>query len=139
MAPAPPTLPLPLICEAARDGDLVKLQELLKASSAETAVSEDLFSHDEDGRTALTYAAMHGHAQAVRLLLDSGSPWNALDSLGKCAGDYAMEEGHQEAFDVLLDTGRMAFSVAFNNNFFLLMFGEPPEFVRSLLENACIF
>ena len=104
MAPA-----LPLICEAARDGDLVKLQELLKTSSAETAVSEDLFSHDEDGCTALTYAAMHGHAQAVRLLLDSGSPWNALDSLGKCAGDYAMEEGHQEAFDVLLDTGRMAF------------------------------
>ena len=105
---------LPPICEAARDGDLVKLQQLLNASSSSpsssSSVSEDIFCHDAAGRTALSFAAMNGHAHVLRFLLDSGSPWNALDSYGKCAGDYAMEEGHQEAFDVLLDAGQKFFT-----------------------------
>lgn len=92
------TLP---ICQAAAQGDLGVVQELL-ASGA------DPCCFDSRGCTPLMHAATQGHADVVRCLLDAGAPWNAVDSAGKCAGDFAMEAGHQAAFDVLLDRGVQA-------------------------------
>lgn len=45
----------------------------------------------------------------MKLLLEAGAPWNALDRKGNCAGDYAMNAGHQEAYEVLMDAGNFKF------------------------------
>ena len=50
-------------------------------------------------------AAHAGHTEVLRLLLEAGAPWNAIDKRGKCAGEYAMESGQQEAADLLLGAG----------------------------------
>jgi hypothetical protein len=57
-----------------------------------------------------TLSFFQGHASIVKLLLEAGAPWNALDRKGNCAGDYAMNEGHQEAYEVLMDAGNFKFT-----------------------------
>lgn len=54
------------------------------------------------------HAAKHGHAEAVKSLLDAGAPWNALSPSNLSAGDFAMDAGHQDAFDLLLNAGIQA-------------------------------
>ena len=53
-------------------------------------------------------AAHAGHTEVLRLLLEAGAPWNAVDKQGKCAGEYAIESGQQEAADLLLSAGTLA-------------------------------
>lgn len=86
------------LCEAARNGDVGRVQSLI-ASGA------DVTYFDSDGQTPLMYAAKSGFSEVVRTLLDSGAPWNALSPLNVSAGDFAMENGHQAAFDILLNAG----------------------------------
>ncbi|KAJ7532092.1 hypothetical protein O6H91_14G072100 [Diphasiastrum complanatum] len=93
--------PAKALCKAAADGELARAEQLLKDGC-------DYSMPDELGVTPLMLAAQHGHASLVRLLLDAGAPWNALDRSGRCAGDYAMEAGHQAAFDMLLNAGIQA-------------------------------
>jgi len=50
---------------AAKDGDLNKVQQLLKAGT-------DINTKDGNGATALTWAAKYGHLEVVRLLLQNG-------------------------------------------------------------------
>lgn len=90
------------LCEAAMAaGDCAKLRELIAGGA-------DVCHFDGDGMTPLMYASRRGNAEAVRLLLEAGAPWNALTPAGLSAGDFAMENGHQEAFDLLLNAGIQA-------------------------------
>lgn len=71
----------PSIIEAARDGNVALVRELLDQGDV------DKNSTDEDGATPLMYAAMRGHLSVVQLLIDRGvdvdkqdeaSGWTAL-------------------------------------------------------------
>lgn len=90
--------PNDLLCEAARTGDVSTLTSLI-------AVGADVSYFDDANLNPLMHAAKHGHADAVRLLLSHGAPWNAITPTGISAGDFAMENSHQDAFDVLLNAG----------------------------------
>lgn len=50
-------------------------------------------------------AAAGGHVEAVKALLEAGSPWNAINKASKCAGDVASDGGHQEAAEAILEAG----------------------------------
>ncbi|GAQ80409.1 ankyrin repeat family protein [Klebsormidium nitens] len=88
---------------AAGEGDEATVRQLLEGA-------EDIakYQEEEEGASALILAAKQGHASIVKLLLEAGAPWNALDRRGNCAGDYAMNEGHQEAYEVLLNAAVQA-------------------------------
>ncbi|KAI3922349.1 hypothetical protein MKX01_006038 [Papaver californicum] len=89
------------VCEAAISGDCAKLISLLSGGA-------DVCYFDEEGLNPLMHAAKNGHAEAVKILLEAGAPWNALSPSNVSAGDFAMDAGHQEAFDHLLNAGIQA-------------------------------
>lgn len=90
-----------LLCEAARNGDSVKVKALIVSGV-------DVSYFDGEGLTPLMHAATKGHAEVVKNLLEAGAPWNALSPSNLSAGDFAMDSGHQEAFDLLLNAGIQA-------------------------------
>jgi uncharacterized protein len=51
--------------------------------------------------TALMWAAGYGHAETVRMLIDSGARIDVVDDRGKSALDMAREFKHAETIDVL--------------------------------------
>ena len=57
-------------------------------------------------------AAAHGHDSVVRLLLEAGVPWNAIDKEGNCAGDLAVAAAHESTADVLLEAGTVLCAAA---------------------------
>jgi ankyrin repeat protein len=79
---------------AAEIGDVAKLQTLLDRQSVVDA-------RDEDGRTALMLATLHGRAHAVDVLLAHGSDPNAADARGTTPLQAALA-GHQTAIATAL-------------------------------------
>ncbi|XP_071510581.1 L-asparaginase-like [Diadema antillarum] len=65
----------PLLCAAARNGDLQSIKYMQKSGA-------DLAGADYDGRTALHLAASEGHTDIVRYLLEHGCPIYARDRFG---------------------------------------------------------
>ena len=63
----------------------------------------DVFSRSKENKTPLMYAAEFGHADAVRLLLLSGSNKLLIDSKKQTAADLAAAKGHAEVLAVLDD------------------------------------
>ena len=51
-------------------------------------------------------ASTGGHDSIVTLLLEAGTPWNAIDKQGNCAGDLAVAAGHESTAEILLEAGR---------------------------------
>ena len=72
-------------------------------------------AQDEQGKSPLMAAAHAGHIEVLRLLLEAGAPWNAIDKQGRCAGEYAMESGQQEAANLLLGAGTQFGWLRFSN------------------------
>ncbi|KAJ2743754.1 hypothetical protein GGI20_003511 [Coemansia sp. BCRC 34301] len=68
----------------------------------------EIFITDETGRTALHFAAASGNVETVKLVLQSGIPWNSLDVGDYTAGDYAEAGEHEEAYDELVQAGMRA-------------------------------
>ena len=81
---------------AAEIGDVAKLQALLDRQS-ESVVD----ARDENGRTALMLATLHGRAQAVNVLLAHGADPNAADAGGTTPLQAALA-GHQTAIAAAL-------------------------------------
>jgi ankyrin repeat protein len=79
---------------AAEIGDVAKLQTLLERQSVVDA-------RDEDGRTALMLATLHGRAHAVDVLLAHGADPNAADARGTTPLQAALA-GHQAAIAAAL-------------------------------------
>ena len=62
---------------------------------AETALKEGakpFYQEEVAGMSALMAAAAAGSKEVVKLLLENGAPWNAIDRRGRCAGDYAVDK-----------------------------------------------
>jgi hypothetical protein len=81
---------------AAEIGDVAKLQALLNLQP-ESAVD----ARDEDGRTALMLATLHGRAHAVNVLLAHGADPNVADARGTTPLQAALA-GHQTAIAAAL-------------------------------------
>jgi len=78
---------------------------------------------DQNGRTPLMHAAMHGKIAAMRTLLSRNDvDWMRKDNRGRKALAYAAQRGHNEAVELLLENdlapndrdteGRTALSLA---------------------------
>ena len=87
---------------------LTRLVDTWRASSSSNKASHfwsAFVTHAErtTERTPLHLAASAGHADVVRLLVEKGAAWTALDSKGLCAAQLAEENGHDEIVTYLLD------------------------------------
>ena len=74
--------------EAARDGQVQKLKELLEKWPGDSVISEG----DTIGTTPLHTAASNGHKECVQLLLDAGADINAKNVYGQAPFAKAQTE-----------------------------------------------
>ncbi|KAJ3018291.1 hypothetical protein HKX48_002982 [Thoreauomyces humboldtii] len=60
---------------------------------------------DSQGRAALHYAAMYGHEEIVRILVQvvDGKEWVVKDNHGRTALSYAMADGNKEVIQMILE------------------------------------
>ncbi|RVW34275.1 hypothetical protein CK203_092975 [Vitis vinifera] len=70
------------VCEAARKGDTAKLRALIDSGA-------DVSFFDGEGLNPLMHAARLGHADVVKILLETGVPWNALFPSNLSASNFA--------------------------------------------------
>lgn len=99
LAPAVVPLTAGEIHQAARAGDLAKVESLV--ATAPDAIA----ARDDQGRTALWHAAQRNRIEVVRLLLDHGADANARDSAGAPVLFLAAGGGRREIVDLLLQKG----------------------------------
>lgn len=117
---------------AAHDGDLDRLMSLMKQG-----VSCD--AADQEGHTALMYAAFNGHSEIVLYLLDAGSEINRVDFLGRTALLYGATGPFPETVRILLDRGADPNKVDTNEHFSPLMHAAAEghlDVVKVLVENG---
>ncbi|OHF04086.1 hypothetical protein CORC01_00425 [Colletotrichum orchidophilum] len=88
---------------AARGGELHKIREILAANPA--AVNEP--PHGYYGQTAIQAACMHGHEQAVQMLVDAGADIHFCggNNFQRNALQIACGHGNEKVVDILLSAG----------------------------------
>jgi len=84
--------------DAARKGDLQKLQEFLKDG-------KDVNAKDFKGVTALGYAVGHDQLSVVKVLIDAKANINDVDSTGNSAVHFAAGYGRVKVLEHLLARG----------------------------------
>lgn len=82
---------------AASQGHLDEVAECLQVGAS--------LEPDEDGRTALHYAALNGYTDVTRFLLEKGCSINTQDASGYTALHRAASQGHVEVITALLERG----------------------------------
>lgn len=85
------------IITVASAGNADRLKELLAAEGAEAD------QRDEEGRTALHFAAGYGELECMKVLLDSGADVNAVDNNKNTALHYAAGYGDINAAKLLIE------------------------------------
>jgi len=84
------------IHDAAMNGDLVKVQALLKGNP------DLVSSKDDDGMTPLIWASFMDHKDVAELLLANKADVNAKNRLGATALLYAADKGYADVTELLL-------------------------------------
>jgi len=87
------------LIDAATDGNTDLLLLILKSGGV------DLNATDWDGGTALHCAALQGHSDAVRTLIDFGANVHLMDNGGMTALHCAANYGHCDVIEILTDIG----------------------------------
>lgn len=64
-----------------------------------------LWFQDEDGTSPLHAAAYVRNSQLVKLLIDEGAVWNAVDNLENTAGDIALSLNDGASYNLIRDAG----------------------------------
>jgi uncharacterized protein len=82
------------LIEAAKQGDLKQVQELLEKGA-------DINTKDKDGMTALMVACLNGHAEVVKDLLAKGADVNAEAKKGFTALKMASLYNYTEVVELL--------------------------------------
>lgn len=95
---------------ACSSGDHSAVMSLLQKSSTSdpSGLSRRMLATQQDpvsGQSPLMVASIGGHIDIVKVLLEEGAPWNALDRYGKCAGNYATEKEHWDVVNLLVEHG----------------------------------
>jgi ankyrin repeat protein len=90
--------------DAAKRGDLQKLQEFLKDG-------KDVNGRDFKGVTPLGYAVGHDQLAAVKVLIDAKANLDEVDSAGNSAVHFAAGYGRKKALEHLLARGANASKV----------------------------
>merc|ERR1711939_857650 len=90
--------------DAARRGDLQKLQEFLKDG-------KDVNARDYKGVTPLGYAVGHDQLSAVKVLIDAKANLDDVDSVGNSAVHFAAGYGRVKVLEHLLARGANASKV----------------------------
>lgn len=117
---------------AAHDGDFEGLKALMNQG-----VNCD--AADQEGHTALMYAAFNGHSAIVLYLLDAGAEINRLDFLGRTALLYGSTGPFPETVRILLERGADPNKVDADEHFSPLMHAAAEghlEVVKVLLEHG---
>jgi ankyrin repeat protein len=90
----------PSLLEAAKSGDVNIAKVSFKCSSSDSCNDDDRYRS-----TPLTYAAIYGHLEVVRVLLEEGANVNRTDSVVYTALHHAAWNGHLDLCRLLLDWG----------------------------------
>merc|ERR1712118_480300 len=90
--------------DAAKRGDLQRLQEFLKAG-------KDVNARDFKGVTPLGYAVGHDQLSAVKVLIDAKANLDDVDSVGNSAVHFAAGYGRVKVLEHLLARGANASKV----------------------------
>ncbi|KAI6021394.1 S-adenosyl-L-methionine-dependent methyltransferase [Pisolithus microcarpus] len=77
---------------------LANVQDLIDAGAP-------LWFQDNEGISPLHAAAYVGSEQLVKMFLDEGAVWNAVDNLGNTAGDIALSMNNDECYKLIRDAG----------------------------------
>lgn len=86
------------IHEAARDGDIKKVEELLKADPALVSSKDEKY-----GQTPLHVAAFNNHADIAKLLIEDHADVNARANNGSTPLHLAAAKGNKEIVELLID------------------------------------
>ena len=84
--------------EACAAANMPTIQQLMGENS-EYACQQD----DSTGISPLMAASKAGHLELVRMLLDQGAPWNAIDRNGQCAGNYATDAEQWDVVNLMVE------------------------------------
>ncbi|MFL0797295.1 MAG: SUMF1/EgtB/PvdO family nonheme iron enzyme [Cellvibrionaceae bacterium] len=87
------------LLEAAKTGDAAVVTQALSEGAKIEAVDK------EKGSTALIWAALKGHHEAVKTLVKAGAAVNAKDEYGNVALHKAASYGHESVVSLLLKEG----------------------------------
>ena len=82
-------------------GLMIACQEGHLPSVKVAALTDGLDCQDEDGWTALMYAAYHNHPEVVSYLVSAKANLHLKNNTGKNARFLAYVEGHQEVTSIL--------------------------------------
>ena len=118
--------------QAALDGDVKQVKRLVDAGTDANAL-------DQEGHTALMFAAFNGHTDIVLLLLDEGAVVDRRDFLGRTALLYASTGQFPETVKLLLEKGAEPNIVDSDEHFSPLMHAAAEgnlDVVKILLENG---
>ena len=105
------------LMEVSRIGDYLAVDRYLHEGA-------DVNCRDKDGLTPLIWAAIQGHEEVVRLLLERGGDLEAKNHNGDTALMWASLMGHKDVVDFMLDRGANA------------DLGEPKSGVTALMAAA---
>jgi protein arginine N-methyltransferase 2 len=86
--------------EACAAANMPTIQQLMRENS-EYACQQD----ESTGISPLMAASKAGHLELVRMLLDEGAPWNAIDRNGQCAGNYATDAEQWNVVNLMVEFG----------------------------------
>ncbi len=86
------------LMEAACDGEIQRIQEAINAGA-------DINAQDDNGQSALIWAAYYGHKNIVKLLLKHSAHVNVQDTYGRTALIYAVARGCKDIIELLLKHG----------------------------------
>ncbi|HET9844009.1 MAG TPA: ankyrin repeat domain-containing protein [Gammaproteobacteria bacterium] len=90
---------LPALHKAAKKGDLQKIEELLEANAI--AINEQ----DQNGRTAMHYAAKNGNLEVCKKLASAGIDIDAADFSGLTSLYSAVKNQDKELTEFLINSG----------------------------------
>lgn len=106
------------LIEESHDNDILKSMDLLGQSFVNACKTGDLstiemvvnnvgneifdYSVGLNGESCLHVASEHGNIDIVRILLQNGHPWNAVDKEYRTAGEYAEKNGHIDIYQEIL-------------------------------------
>lgn len=119
-----------LLRKSGLEGDISMVKELLDRNVNVNAL-------DQDGRTALMFAAFNGHLEIVKSLYEKGAKINLQDYVGRTALMFASSGKFPETVNFLLEEGADANLVDTEENFTAIMFAASEgnmEVVKVLLK-----